>query len=166
MANLVAIGKIYTTFGLEGGVKVYPYADRSTFEHFENRQVWIGNERIPVRSRILSARWANKNYLVEFDGFDSIEKAKRITGKSIYVDESELPPVKEGEYYFFQIVGAEVYDEDGLFLGKVKEIIQTGANDVFVVEGDEELLIPSVEDYIVDMDIEHSRITVRKMEWY
>jgi 16S rRNA processing protein RimM len=107
----------------------------------------------------------NDHYVVKFAGFDSIDKARKISGESIYVEESDLPALKKGEYYFYQIIGSDVYYESGEFVGPVKDIIQTGSNDVLII-GEEEILIPVIKDYIVNMDIKSKKITVRKLEWF
>lgn len=173
--EFVEIGKIFTTFGLKGCVKVYPYSDGQTFESFKGKKIWIGNGQMLVSVKMRNVKRANKkSYLVELDGFDTIDKSRRIVGETICVEEKELPPVGSGEYYFYQVIGMKVYDESGNFLGVVKDVIQTGANDVFVVETevletkrqDEGFLIPSVKDYVLDMDLENSRMIVKRMEWY
>ncbi len=188
-SRLVEIGKIFTTFGLKGCVKVYPYSDAQIFESFKGKAIWIDDEQAHIEVKMKDVKPANKkNYLVELEGFDTIEKSKRIVGKTICIEEKELPPVRNDEYYFFQVIGMEVYDESNNLIGVVEDVIQTGANDVFVVESNafrekaqiislknfdsrhqsqsEEILIPSVKDYVLKMDLKNSRMTVRRMEWY
>ncbi len=183
--EFIEIGKIFTTFGLKGCVKVYPYSDDRTFESFKGKEIWVGTGQILINVKMKDVKRANKkSYLVKLDGFDTIDKSRKIVGKAICVEEKELPPVGNDEYYFYQVIGMRVYDESSNLLGVVKDIIQTGANDVFVVRGessvetslpfsqsrqesqDEEILIPSVKDYVLDMDFENSRMIVKRMEWY
>ena len=164
----VEIGKIYTTFGLKGNVKVYAY-EESVFQTLNGRYVWIEDETSSVKVKIESAKLSKKNnFLVKLEGFDSVGKSKRIIGKMITIEEDMLPPTKDDEYYFYQVVGMKVYDEDENYLGKVVDVIQTGSNDVFVVKDDleEEFLIPSVKDYVLSMDKAHSKIKTKKMVWY
>jgi len=168
--KFVEIGKIFTTFGLKGCVKVYPYSDSQTFESFKGKKIWIGNGQMPMSVKMSDVKRANKkSYLVELDGFNTIEKSKRIVGKIISVKEKELPPLGRDEYYFYQVIGMEAYDESNNLIGVVEDVIRTGANDVFVIKietRDEEILIPSVKDYVLDIDFENSRMVVKMMEWY
>ncbi len=165
----VEIGKIYTTFGLNGDVKVYTYVEDAVFQTFDGEEIWIGDEDSSLKVKVKSAKLSKKkNFLVKLEGFDSVGKSKRIVGKTITIEESKLPAVKEDEYYFYQVIGMKVYDEDGNYLGKIADVIQTGSNDVFVVknENGEELMIPSIKDYILKLDKEHSELKIRKMVWY
>ncbi len=165
--NLIEVGKIFTTFGLDGEVKVYPYTDKETFEAFEGRDIWIYDEEFSISAKVESLKRSGKSYVVKLNDFDALNKSKRIVGKFLCVEEEKLPTVKENEYYFYQIIGVEVYDENDEFLGKIRDVIQTGANDVFVVEdGEKEMLIPSVKDHVLSLDIENSKMIVKKMVWY
>lgn len=165
--HLIEIGKIFTTFGLNGEVKIYPYADREIFEAFEGKDVWIDNGDLSISVKIKNVKRSGKSYLVKLKDFNTLNKSKRIVGKFLCVEEEKLPAIKKDEYYFYQIIGVEVYDENDEFLGKVKDVIQTGANDVFVVKnGEKEMLVPSVKDYVLNLDLENSRMIVKKMVWY
>lgn len=145
---------------------MHAYAEDKAIENFKDQEVWIGqNARGLLKVKMVSISKMNDHYVVKFAGFDSIDKARKISGESIYVEESDLPALKKGEYYFYQIIGSDVYYESGEFVGPVKDIIQTGSNDVLII-GEEEILIPVIKDYIVNMDIKSKKITVRKLEWF
>jgi 16S rRNA processing protein RimM len=164
----VEIGKIYTTFGLKGDVKVYAY-EESVFQALNGKDVWIEDETSSIKVKIESAKLSKKNnFLVKLEGFNNVGKSKRIIGKMITIEEDMLPPTRDDEYYFYQVVGMEVYDEDENYLGKVVDVIQTGSNDVFVVRDnlEKEFLIPSIKDYVLSMDKTHSKIKTKKMVWY
>ncbi len=165
----VEIGKIYTTFGLKGDVKVYVYTEDDVFDSFQGKQVWIEDGSSSLKVKLKSAKLSKKkNFLVKLEGFDSVNKSKRIVGKKITVEENELPSVGKDEYYFYQVVGMEVYDEDEKYVGKIEDVIQTGSNDVFVVKSEkgDEVLIPSIKDYVLNLDKAHSKIKIKKMIWY
>ncbi len=164
----VEIGKIYTTFGLKGEVKVYAY-EKSLFGNLKGKSVWIEDDSSSLQVKIKNAKPSKKNdFLVSLEGFDNINKSKRIVGKAITVEEGELPPIEEDEYYFYQVIGMEVYDENENYIGEVVDIIQTGSNDVFVVKKGEreEVLVPVIKDYIIKLDKAHSKIKMKKMVWY
>ncbi len=164
--NLVAIGKVFSVFGLNGKVKFYSYIEDRDMKNFLNHDVWIGrNSKKVLKIKINSLSKMNNHQIIGFDGFDSVDKVKNLTGQMIYVDESDLPSLKEDEYYFYQLIESIVYYEDGSEVGIVTDVIRTGSNDVLVI-GREEVLIPVIKDYILEMDLKNRRITVRKMEWF
>ncbi|OPZ63724.1 MAG: Ribosome maturation factor RimM [Firmicutes bacterium ADurb.Bin506] len=108
---------------------------------------------------------AGKGHAVlKLAGIDDAEAAERLRGEELFLAEDDLPPLEEGEYYSFMLVGMDCVDEDGRLLGKVSEVLDRPANDVIVVEaadGGCEYLIPAVEDYVVKVDIGARRLTVR-----
>ncbi len=164
--NLVAIGKIFSTFGLDGSVKIYAYADQETLQKFVNHEVWIGqNSKKSFKMTVESITKMNNYYIAKLSSVGTIDKARRISGNLIYVNESDLPVLEKDEYYFYQVIDSEVYYENGDLLGKVVDIIQTGSNDVLIV-GNEEILIPIIKDYVIEMDLKARKIVVRKMEWF
>lgn len=164
--NLVAIGKIFSTFGLDGKVKFYSYVEDRELVNFVDRDVWLGKDsKRVIKARINSLTKMNNHHVMSLSGFDSAEKSKKIAGQMIYINETELPSLKNDEYYFYQLIDALVYYEDRTKVGMVKDIIQTGSNDVLVV-GDDEILIPIIKDYVVKIDTDNKEIIVRKMEWF
>ncbi|BBJ27890.1 ribosome maturation factor RimM [Athalassotoga saccharophila] len=164
--NLVAIGKVFSVFGLNGKVKFYPYIEDRDMKNFLNHDVWIGrNSKKVSKIRINSLAKMSNHQIIGFDGFDSVDKVKNLAGQMIYVDESDLPVLRENEYYFYQLIESTVYYEDGSEAGIVTDVIRTGSNDVLVI-GNEEILVPVIKDYILEMDLKNHRITVRKMEWF
>lgn len=164
--NLVAIGKVFSVFGLNGKVKFYAYIEDHDMRNFINRDVWIGrNSKKVLKVKINSLSKMSDHQIIGFEGFNSVDKARNLTGQMIYVDESELPSLKADEYYFYQLMESIVYYEDGSEAGTVTDVIRTGSNDVLVV-GREETLIPLIKDYILQMDLENRKLVVKKMEWF
>lgn len=164
--NLIAIGKIFSIFGLDGKMKFHSYMDYESLMNFVDHDVLIGqNSEKTIKAHMSYVKKSNDHYVVTIDEFNSVDKAQKLSGYTIYVDEKELPPLKKDEYYFYQLMGSMICYEDDTEVGVVKDVIQTGANDVLVV-GDEELLIPMIKDYILKIDFEKRKIFIKKMEWY
>ena len=82
---------------------------------------------------------------------DTLEKVQPLLKKELFVAEKDLPPLDEDEYYDFQLVGLKAIGADGGCIGTIKDVMHTGANDILVVQGANELLVPMTEDYIVDI---------------
>ncbi|HNR80181.1 MAG TPA: ribosome maturation factor RimM, partial [Mesotoga infera] len=95
---------------------------------------------------------------------------ERLCGYYIYVERDYLPELVEGEYYFFQVLGCQVWNESGDFVGTVEDIIETGSNDVMVIRRQDgfnvhEELIPLIKDYIVSMDFERKIVIARSLDY-
>lgn len=113
-----------------------------------------------VRS-VRHARLHRGVLLLELEGIDTKEQAEALRGALLEVPEAELAALPEGSYYRFQIVGLAVVDLAGQALGRVEEILETGANDVYVVRSDEgELLVPAIDSVIKQVDVAGGRVVV------
>ncbi len=154
----VLVGRVRKPVGLRGEVVVEPTGgDRARFS--PGRRLFVEGE--PLREVvILASRPVRKRAVaVLFEGFDSIEAAETLRNKLLYVEPEELPPLPPGVYYDYQLTGLEVIDADGVSLGRVESILQTGSNDVYCVgKGQAEILIPAVPDYVARVDLAQGRI--------
>jgi 16S rRNA processing protein RimM len=117
--------------------------------------------------KIAARRMSDKGLLLKFDGFGDCDQVAVLTNKTVYVPADTLPPLPEGEYYHHQLLGLLVFNETGTLLGKIVEIIETRANDVYVVQPEEgsELLLPALKDVILGVDLNTGRMLVRPPEW-
>ncbi len=115
-----------------------------------------------VSYRILAARFQKNSLILNLAEVRTREEAERLAGKDIWIDPDRLPELPAGEYYWFQIVGLEVFRADtGGYVGKVKAIMPTPAHDVYVVqEKTAEYLIPAVAEVIISIDPEQGRILI------
>jgi 16S rRNA processing protein RimM len=125
---------------------------------------FLGDNYLPVT--LASVRQHNKGKLVRFEGYETREDVDGLQNKGLFVRAEDLPNLPEGEYYQHQLVGLQVVSDQGQVLGTVRELIETGANDVFVVHTTEgkELLLPDIEEVILDIDLEKKIITVHLLE--
>ena len=111
--------------------------------------------------RIHRASRQGTTVVVKFEGIDSLEESRRLRGAIVEVPESAVSPPPEGQYYYFQIMDMEVYTVDGEYLGRVTEILNTYANDVYVVrQGEQEVLVPALSNVVVQVDVVGRRLTV------
>lgn len=130
-----------------------------------NRPVFIGEEHEP--HRLGTVRQANKNMLVSIKGFTNPEMAARFRNAYIYVRAETLPELPEDAYYYHELMGINVLDESRNPLGELVEIIETGANDVYVVRNNAgaEQLIPAIADVVLVVDLERQEMIVRPQSW-
>lgn len=170
MEQYLRIGVITRPHGVHGEVKVYPTTDYpERFEEVED--VILRSSRGDIRTKIEDVRYFKNLAIVKFDCLQTPEQARLYAGCDIMISREQAQPLEEGEYYIADLIGCEVIadenskDLSGRSLGIVRDVLQTGANDVYVVEqpGGKEILFPVIKDCIRDVDIENGRITVYVM---
>lgn len=152
----VAVGLIRGAHGVRGALKVEPLTD---FPHrFEpGASLWLAGERRTVGG----ASPARGGLLLQLEGVTTREQAEALRGQLLEVPERELAPLQEGQYFRFQLIGMAVFDAASTLLGRLEEVIETGANDVFAVRNDEgELLIPAIDSVVREVDVTNRRMTV------
>ncbi len=155
-------GKIVTTHGIRGEVKIMPYTDTpELLAEFD--RLFIGkdrNELIIEHSRVF------KNMVIaKIEGVDTPEDAEKLRNKMLFMHRDDLE-LDDDTYFIQDLIGMEVRDADsGFVYGKIDDVMQTGANDVYVIKGsDREYLVPAIADVIVSTDINSDIMTIRPME--
>ncbi len=157
----IKIGKIVNTVGLKGEVKVYNYSD--SIEIYETIESIYVEDRLTVIENVR----AQKNMVIlKLEGADDRNDAEALRGKELYITEDDLPELPEGQYYVRDLIGMSVTEEDGNLLGHVTDVLQNTAQDIFEVESEngKKLLIPKVDQFVLDIDAEKREITVRLIE--
>ena len=153
----IAVGRINSPWGLRGHVKVTPLTSNS--ERLQAGAVLL------VRgepTRILDVVSPRGYPCIVFEGYEDRTAADVLRGSLIELAEEELPALPEGEYYLHDLVGLTVVDTDGEAIGRLAEVLRTGANDVYLVrrEGARDLLIPAIPDVILEVDLGAARMRV------
>ena len=157
----ITVGRVVATHGIRGAVKFKYYnEDKEAFLQYRRLYAESGGETLELKPF-----WAQPQkgfFLVRFEGFEGPEQVAFLIGNELLVREDDLPPPGEDEYYDFQLIGLEVVNERGEPVGKVVEVIHTGANDVIAVEGLHPLLVPLVEGYVLDVDLGRGIMRIRQ----
>ena len=156
----LAVGKLRRPHGLHGEMIMDVLTD------FPERlqlgmTLYVGPDHQPLQ--LCSRRWHMAALLVTFEGLNTPEQAGKYRNQLAYVTTADRPPLPEGEYYHHQVIGLKVIDEQGGMLGTITEILETGANDVYVVRADigPEILIPAVDEFVRAVDLERGELRVR-----
>ncbi|MBI5886822.1 MAG: 16S rRNA processing protein RimM [Deltaproteobacteria bacterium] len=158
----IPIGRITGPHGIKGEVRFTPYGELEDIG-WEGITVVTRQGRTPCK--VTGARPHKDGYLLTIAGYATRNEAEGLTGAELHVDRSAMPVLEDGEYYNFELIGAQVTTNEGRDLGIVKGIIETGGNDVLEVDGpDGETLIPVIEQTILNIDVANGRITVHLME--
>ena len=129
------------------------------------KQLFIGESH--QLASIRSIRGRDKDVLIAFEGVNDPEAAVNFRNQYVFVSADQLPELPEGEYYHHQLIGLTARDESGKVLGVLVEILETGAKDVYLIKNSagEELLVPAVDEFIKDVDLENHTILVSPPEW-
>lgn len=165
MEQLLKVGVIVSTHGIRGEVKVFPTTDDS--KRFQKcREVILDTGREQLVLEIQGVKFFKQFAILKFRGYDDINQIEPYKGKSLYVTRDKAVPLQKDEYYFADLIGMRVEDEDGKEIGTLRDIIETGANDVYSVEYGEggELLLPAIKECILKVDIEQGIMTVHIMD--
>lgn len=160
----VVLGRISGLFGVRGWVKVFSYTDpREAVLQYENWMLCRNGEWRPAK--VAEGQRHGKSVIARLDGVDDREQAKLLVDADIGVAPESMPKPNDGHYYWSDIIGLTVEREDGDRLGDVTSMIETGAHDVMVVQGDKERLIPFVKnDIVLEVDFDLRRVKVN-WEW-
>ena len=159
------IGQIVNTFGIKGFVKVMPFTDDITrFEQLEHVLVVKGGRKTEMT--IEEVKYHKNMVLLKFKGIEDMNQAENIKGLYLQIHRKDAIPLPEDTYFIADLIGLEVYTEEGKLLGKVDDIYSTKANDVYVVKDElgKQILLPGIGEVIKDIDLEKEMITVHLLE--
>lgn len=159
MENLVIIGKIISAYGIKGWVKIRPFTETAKSFIQYKKQFLSRNQKDWNCIQIEKMKIQGQDVVADL-GFENRDQAIESKGQILAVDRQQLPQLEENEYYWDDLIGLNVYDLQHNDLGKVIELIETGANDVLVVSGEKERLIPYIPQVIVKIDLTEKRIDV------
>ena len=161
MEDLLQIGLITTTHGVRGEVKVFPTTD-DPMRFKKLKQVILDTGKEQIELEVAGARFFKNLVILKFKGIDNINDVEQYRQKSLYVTRENAVPLGENEYFIADLIGLKVVSDEGEELGDLSDVLQTGANDVYVVskENTPDLLIPAIRDCIRQVDIENGTMQV------
>ena len=165
MEDLLQVGIITSTHGVRGEVKVYPTTDDPRrFRRLKEVVLDTGREKINLE--IEGVKFFKQFVILKFKGLDNINDIEKYRQKSLYVTRKNAVRLQRDEYFISDLIGLKVQDEDGTELGTVKDVIDTGANDVYEVEmaDGRSLLLPAIEQCILNVDVENGMMQVHVLE--
>jgi 16S rRNA processing protein RimM len=155
----LAVGKVRRPHGVRGEALVEIYTS------FPERlkpglEVFLGQNHLPLK--ISSCRTHNEGLLLAFEGITSPEQMGQFRNQILFTSRKTAPKLSKGEYYQYELIGMEVEDESGTLLGKVTDVFETGANDVYEVTdaNGREILLPAITEVILEVDLEKKKMRV------
>ncbi|NIQ37730.1 MAG: 16S rRNA processing protein RimM [Proteobacteria bacterium] len=159
--ELIAIGKVIRTHGIHGRLRVRYYNENKSFFLSYGRVLLMTPGGHPKPFGVTEARIHRRQVIVKLENVESIDQAERLVGAPILVEKAALPVLEEGEYYWTDLIGMDVWTERKDRVGKLADIIPTGGTDVFVIKkGEKEILVPANDEVIRKVDIVARHMTV------
>ena len=164
MEQLLQVGVITQTHGVRGEVKVFPTTDDAArFKKLKHVMLDTGKETLPLE--IESVKFFKQFVILKFKGFDNINDIERYKRCPLLIERENSVPLEEGEYFIADMIGMKVITDEGENFGILKDVMETGANDVYVIEhpSEGEVLVPAIKECILDVDIENRQMKIHVM---
>lgn len=165
MEDMLQVGVVTTTHGVRGEVKVFPTTDDSArFKKLKNVILDTGKEKLDME--ITNVKFFKNLVIVKFKGYDNINDVERFRQAKLLVTRDNAVKLAEDEYFIADLIGLKASSDEGEDLGEITDVLQTGANDVYVIskEGTPDLLVPAIKDCVVNVDIEAGTIVLHLLD--
>jgi 16S rRNA processing protein RimM len=163
--EFLVVGKLRRAHGVRGEIAMEVYT------HFPElmapgQVVYIGESHHP--HTIEKTRWKNALMLLKFAGIDDRTLVSTLTNALVFIQASVLPPLADDTFYYHELIGLGVVTDSGEHLGTVEEILETGANDVLIIQDDQgkERLLPAIDSVVLEIDLDGGEMVVALQEWY
>ena len=165
MEDLFQVGAITSTHGVRGEVKVYPTTDDvRRFKKLKEVLLDTGKEMLTLE--VESVKFFKQFVILKFKGIDSLNDVEKYRSKNLFVTRENAIKLRKDEYFIADLIGLCVYTDEDVLFGELTDVIQTGANDVYVVkmEDGKEVLFPAIKECILSVDMENRQMKVHVMD--
>jgi len=163
--DMFRVGVIASMHGIRGEVKIYPTTDDAK-RYDILKKVFLDTGKDLMELNITGVKYFKKFVIVKFKEFDNINDIEKYRGMDLWISRKDAVPLEEGEFYIADLLGLSVVTDENINLGKLEDVLQTGANDVYVVKDDEgkEILLPVIKECVLNVDLKKGLVTVHLME--
>ena len=165
MEELLQVGIISSTHGVRGEVKVFPTTD--DVRRFKKlREVLLDTGREHINLKIESVKFFKQFAILKFQGYDQINDIEKYKGKSLFVTRDNAVKLKKDEYFIADLIGVEVIADDDSLKGTFRDVMQTGANDVYVIDlaDGRELLLPAIKECVLEVDLQNGQMKIHVLD--
>lgn len=159
--EMLQVGVLTNTHGVRGEVKVYPTTD-DVMRFKKLKQVFLDTGKEPMELQVTRARFFKNLVILKFKEFDNINDVEKYKSRGLYVTRENAVKLAPNEYFVADLIGLKAVGDDGEDLGEVKDVLQTGANDIYVLhkDGEDDILLPAIKDCVKNVNIEEGTIMV------
>ena len=165
MEKLLQVGVISSTHGVRGEVKVFPTTD--DIKRFKKlKKVFLDTGRAHLELEVEGVKFFKQFAILKFKGIDNINDIEKYKGRSLLVDREHAVRLQKNEYFIADMIGMTVFTDDGKEFGTLKDVMETGANDVYVIDSKEhgEVLVPAIKQCILNVDVENQTMEIHLLE--
>lgn len=165
MEKVLKVGIISSTHGVRGEVKVFPTTDDAKrFKNLKEVLMDTGKEFCPLQ--IETVRFFKQFVILKFKDYDRLDDVEKFRGKALFVTREHAVKLNKDEYFIADLIGMNVTADDGILKGRLKDVLQTGANDVYVIslEDGREMLLPAIKECVLDISFEKNVIKIHILE--
>lgn len=161
MEDLLQVGVVTTTHGVRGEVKVFPTTDDpARFKKLKN--VILDDGKTQRDMEISGVKFFKNMVILKFKDLDDMNEAQKLRQAKLFVTRDNAVELQENEYFIADLIGMQVVSDEGEELGEISDVLQTGANDVYVIQKEKkaDILVPAIKDCIINVDLEQNIMTV------
>jgi len=163
--ELIPVGKIIGTHGIKGQVKLYSFSGNSDSLKSAQTVLLKGSTGLVREVTLQKIALRSGGFILGFNGYDTIEQVQPLIGSELNLRRDQLPEPEEDEYYWRDLIGLDVVTDQGVELGRIVDIFETGSSDIYVVKGErKEYLIPAIADVVSNVDINSNRMTITPLD--
>lgn len=165
MENLLQVGIISSTHGIKGEVKIFPTTDDiNRFKKLKEVLLDTGKEQLCLE--VESVKFFKQFAIVKFKGYDNINDIEKYKGKSLFVTRENAVKLRKDEYFIADLIGVRIISDDGSLEGRLRDVLETGANDVYVIDlaDGRELLLPAIKECILDVNLEADLMKIHVLD--
>ena len=164
MEDLLQVGILSSTHGVRGEIKVFPTTD-DVKRFKKNKEYILGTKNGNIDVMVESVKFFKQFVILKFEGIDTLDDILAYKGCSLYVNRAHAVKLQKDEYFIADLIGMEVFDEEDNYIGKLTDVLETGANDVYEIttEDDKTYLFPAIKECIKKVDMEKRKITAYVM---
>lgn len=166
MSDLLKVGGIANTHGVRGEVKVFPTTDDPK-RFCDLKEVKLDTGKGFIDLEIENVKFFKQFVILKFKKYDNINDIEKYKGKQLYVTRENAVSLEEDEYFIADIIGLDVLNEDGEHIAMVSDVMQTGANDVYILkmdEDDKEVLIPAIKECVLEVNMKERYMKIHIMD--
>lgn len=161
MEKYLEIGQIVNTFGIKGQVKIVPFTDDIT-RYDELKEIYVEKKNELKLFQIEQVNYKKNMVILKLKGIETVEEAEKLRNCYLKIDRKDAKELPKDTYFIVDLLGLDVYTDEGKLLGKVDDIYNTGSSDIYVVKDElgKQILLPAIKDVLKEVDLENQKIIV------
>ncbi len=161
MEKYLEIGQIVNTFGIKGQVKIVPFTDDIT-RFDELKEIYVEKKNELKLFQIEQVNYKKNMVILKLKGIETVEEAEKLRNCYLKIDRKDAKKLPKDTYFIVDLLGLDVYTDEGKLLGKVDDIYNAGSSDIYVVKDEigKQILLPAIKDVLKEVDLENKKIIV------